>query len=96
MIRGSSRAIRGCFHWAVIIGTTTVGTEVSDLLDRAFKLGYTAGSAPCLLVFWALSPSGTFRRETSRSIRFSRGKRSCSTGSRCSSPTAWAPLSEIS
>jgi uncharacterized membrane-anchored protein len=31
-------------YWLVIIGTTTVGTEISDLLDRTFKLGYPLGS----------------------------------------------------
>ncbi len=47
-----SRCFHPALYWAVIIGTTTVGTEVSDLLDRTLKLGYTAGSAlllSCLL-----------------------------------------------
>lgn len=31
-------------YWLVIIGTTTVGTEISDLMDRTFGLGYAMGS----------------------------------------------------
>src|SRR5947209_1383262 len=32
-------------YWLVIIGTTTVGTEISDLMDRTLGLGYALGSA---------------------------------------------------
>lgn len=38
-------------YWLVIIGTTTVGTEVSDLMDRTLGLGYTWGS---LILFGCL------------------------------------------
>lgn len=31
-------------YWLVIIGTTTLGTEISDYLDRTLHLGYTTGS----------------------------------------------------
>ena len=31
-------------YWLVIIGTTTLGTEVSDFIDRTLHLGYTLGS----------------------------------------------------
>jgi len=31
-------------YWAVIVGTTTLGTEISDSLDRTFHLGYVWGS----------------------------------------------------
>ena len=31
-------------YWLVIIGTTTVGTEISDLMDRTLGLGYALGS----------------------------------------------------
>ncbi|GGG44673.1 COG4705 family protein [Bizionia arctica] len=31
-------------YWLVIIGTTTVGTEISDYMDRTLNLGYLAGS----------------------------------------------------
>lgn len=32
------------FYWLVIIATTTLGTEISDFLDRSLHLGYTWGS----------------------------------------------------
>lgn len=38
-------------YWLVIIGTTTVGTEISDLMDRTLGVGYAWGS---LLLFTAL------------------------------------------
>jgi uncharacterized membrane-anchored protein len=37
--------------WLVVIGTTTVGTEISDFMDRTLDLGYATGS---LLLFAAL------------------------------------------
>lgn len=46
------------FFWLVIIATTTLGTEISDFIDRSLHLGYTLGSAllaSCLaltLVLW--------------------------------------------
>lgn len=36
------------FYWLVIVGTTTLGTEISDFIDRSLHLGYTWGS--CLLI----------------------------------------------
>ncbi len=36
------------FFWLVIIATTTVGTEISDFIDRSLHLGYAWGS---LLLF---------------------------------------------
>ena len=38
-------------YWLVIVGTTTVGTEISDLMDRTLGLGYALGS---LLLFVGL------------------------------------------
>jgi uncharacterized membrane-anchored protein len=38
-------------YWLVIIGTTTVGTEISDLMDRTLGTGYAIGS---LILFSAL------------------------------------------
>lgn len=44
--------------WMVIIGTTTLGTEISDFIDRSLHLGYLWGSlilVSCLLLtlfFW--------------------------------------------
>jgi uncharacterized membrane-anchored protein len=40
-------------YWLVIIGTTTLGTEISDFIDRTLHLGYSGGSAlliSCLLL----------------------------------------------
>jgi uncharacterized membrane-anchored protein len=37
--------------WLVIIATTTLGTEISDFIDRSLNLGYTIGS---LLLFAGL------------------------------------------
>lgn len=31
-------------YWLVIVGTTTLGTEISDWIDRTLHLGYIAGS----------------------------------------------------
>lgn len=39
------------FYWLVIIATTTLGTEISDYLDRTLHLGYALGS---LLLFAGL------------------------------------------
>lgn len=38
-------------YWLVIVGTTTVGTEISDLMDRTLGLGYAIGS---LMLFTSL------------------------------------------
>lgn len=38
-------------YWLVIVGTTTVGTEISDLMDRTLHVGYTRGS---LILFGCL------------------------------------------
>jgi uncharacterized membrane-anchored protein len=46
------------FYWLVIVGTTTLGTEISDFMDRSLHLGYAIGSLVlfvCLitaLVLW--------------------------------------------
>jgi len=37
-------AFHPVIYWLVIVGTTTVGTEVSDLMDRTLGLGYAWGS----------------------------------------------------
>jgi len=40
-------------YWLVIIGTTTLGTEISDFIDRSLYLGYTLGTillVTCLLL----------------------------------------------
>ncbi len=35
--------------WTAIVGTTMVGTEISDMIDRTFGLGYIWGSAILLI-----------------------------------------------
>lgn len=40
------------FYWLVIVATTTLGTEISDFMDRTLNLGYTYGS---LLLFIGLA-----------------------------------------
>ena len=45
-------------YWLVIIATTTLGTEISDFIDRSLHLGYTGGSVLLLggllgaLAYW--------------------------------------------
>ncbi|SMC35842.1 hypothetical protein [Chryseobacterium sp. YR221] len=41
-------------YWIVIIGTTTLGTEISDFIDRTLKTGYLIGS---LILFSGLLTS---------------------------------------
>lgn len=36
-------------YWLVIIGTTTLGTEISDFIDRSLHLGYALGSLLLIL-----------------------------------------------
>lgn len=37
-------------YWLVIIGTTTLGTEISDFIDRSLHLGYAFGSLLLVLL----------------------------------------------
>lgn len=63
-----SRAYHPAFFWAAITGTTMAGTEISDMMDRTFGLGYASGSALLLagllgsLMLW-------YRREGTLSVR---------------------------
>lgn len=41
-------------YWAVIVGTTTLGTEISDFMDRSLGLGYLAGSAVLLSAMFSI------------------------------------------
>jgi uncharacterized membrane-anchored protein len=49
-----SKKFHSVLYWAVIVGTTSVGTEISDYMDRTLKLGYVKGS---LILFSLLSIS---------------------------------------
>jgi uncharacterized membrane-anchored protein len=47
-----AKRYRPALYWLAIIATTTAGTEISDLMDRSFGLGYALGSlilVTCLL-----------------------------------------------
>ena len=46
----SRRAFLAPLYWLVIVGTTTLGTEISDFMDRSLGLGYVVGSAVLLAV----------------------------------------------
>ena len=50
-IQLKSDQFRAPYYWLTIVGTTTVGTEISDLMDRTLGLGYIMGS---LLLFGGL------------------------------------------
>jgi uncharacterized membrane-anchored protein len=54
----ASRSFHPFVYWSVILSTTTVGTTISDYLDRTAGLGYVVGSALlgivliCVLTMW--------------------------------------------
>ena len=39
----SSKKYIPLLYWSVIVTTTTLGTEISDFIDRTLHLGYTFG-----------------------------------------------------
>jgi uncharacterized membrane-anchored protein len=54
-----SRRYNPALFWLAIVATTTAGTEISDMMDRSFGLGYlsgsiilTAGLGICLAVWY--------------------------------------------
>lgn len=51
LIQLSAKKYIPTLYWIVIISTTTLGTEISDFMDRTLNLGYAAGS---LILFLAL------------------------------------------
>src|SRR5437868_15499883 len=57
ILQVQSKKFHSVHYWAVIVGTTTVGTEISDFMDRALKLGYMTGSVilfSCLVIALAV------------------------------------------
>lgn len=53
LIQYKAKEYQPAKYWFVIIGTTTLGTEVSDFIDRTLHMGYLSGSillASCLMV----------------------------------------------
>jgi uncharacterized membrane-anchored protein len=53
-IQVASRRYRPFAYWAVVVATTTVGTTLSDYLDRTVGLGYVKSSIVLLLGVLAL------------------------------------------
>lgn len=47
-------------YWLVIIATTTLGTEISDFVDRSLHVGYVGGSL--ILVFLLIATLGIWYR----------------------------------
>jgi len=56
----ASKRYHAFLYWAVVVATTTVGTTMSDYLDRTLQLGYVVSS---ILLFrrgsWPSCSSGT-------------------------------------
>lgn len=44
LVQIRSNAFHPALFWAAIVATTTAGTEISDMMDRTFGLGYVLGS----------------------------------------------------
>lgn len=57
-----TRHFHPLLFWAAIVATTTVGTEISDSMDRSLGLGYIAGSV-ILVIGLLLSLSIWYLRE---------------------------------
>lgn len=51
LIQLKSHKFHSPIYWLVIVATTTLGTEISDFMDRTLGLGYTLGS---VVLFTAL------------------------------------------
>lgn len=62
-----ARSYRPAIFWSAIVGTTTAGTEISDLMDRTLGLGYATGSV-LLLAGLIATLSVWYLREGSLSI----------------------------
>jgi uncharacterized membrane-anchored protein len=50
--------------WAAIVATTTAGTEISDMMDRTFGLGYVLGSTVLLVGLIATLAIWYYRKRT--------------------------------
>jgi uncharacterized membrane-anchored protein len=62
-----SEHYRPALFWAAIVGTTMAGTEISDMLDRTFGLGYVWGSV-ILLSGLLATLAVWYRREGNLSV----------------------------
>lgn len=54
LIQLNLRRFTPVVYWLVIICTTTLGTEISDFIDRSLHIGYTGGSI-ILILFLAVT-----------------------------------------
>ncbi len=63
----SSKTFHPLLFWSAIIATTTVGTEISDFMDRTLGLGYTLGSL-VLVTALAITLAVWYYREGNLSI----------------------------
>jgi uncharacterized membrane-anchored protein len=63
-VQVSGRRYRPFAYWAVVVATTTVGTTLSDYLDRTVGLGYVKSSI--VLFFGVLAVLLTWRRVAGR------------------------------
>lgn len=63
-VQVSRRRYRPFAYWAVVVATTTVGTTLSDYLDRTVGLGYVKSSI--VLFFGVLAVLLTWRRVAGR------------------------------
>lgn len=66
IIQLKSKQYHPAVYWLVIVGTTTVGTEISDLMDRTFGLGYEMGS---LILFACLMLTLFLWHKTEKGIK---------------------------
>ena len=63
----AAKAYRPFLFWTAIIATTTVGTEVSDFMDRSLGLGYALGSL-ILVAGLAATLAAWYARERDLSV----------------------------
>ncbi|WP_244479355.1 hypothetical protein [Rhizobium sp. Leaf384] len=82
--------------WLAIVATTAAGTEISDMLDRSFGLGYASGSALLVAGLMASLASGMPAPVTSPSTPPYAATWRSRSGSRSSSPTVSVMRSAIS
>jgi uncharacterized membrane-anchored protein len=61
-VQVAAKRFHPLFYWACVVATTTVGTTISDYIDRTLGLGYVASSA--LLLTMVVVVLGIWRRAT--------------------------------
>src|SRR5436309_7757762 len=66
-IQVTSRRYRPFAYWAVVVATTTVGTTLSDYLDRTLALGYVKSS---IMLFCGVLVVLLMWRRVAKQIKF--------------------------